>query len=179
MDRLLPDLGHSSLQVVDGTTVTAYASFWPDPSSFVGEFTHHFHLPPTHYPVDYVDEVRHDGYWMRRKAENELTLEGLDEQRIIASWEKLSTCDYDIRHWNCSDVTKFLILHSMDEKHHAQMEHSAKLTRADLHAIRSFTDVRLIVQYLATKDFIDTRPGDTLVIATEYNRIWREDEKTR
>ena len=169
---LLPDLGHSTLQVVDESGSETYVSFWPDPSTLVGTFTHHFHSPPTRFPPTYADEIDPAGRYMRRPSEESDIIEGLDEKRIVTGWKALSDSHYDIRHWNCSDVTKFLILHAMDERYYEFLEVAARLTVTDMTKISSFQQVRAIAQFLATRNYMSTRPSDVTHLARVYNRIY-------
>jgi hypothetical protein len=169
---LFPDLGHSTLQAIDSNRLETYVSFWPDPATLVGTVTHHFQPPPTRFPPSYATEIEPTGHYMQRPSEESDIIEGLDESRIVTGWRKLQDAHYDIRHWNCSDVTKFLILHAMEERYFEFMQVAARLTAADMSEISSFQQVRAIVHYLATRKYMDSRPSDVAHIARVYNRIY-------
>jgi hypothetical protein len=175
---LPPDLGHSALIVADENGGETYISYWPEPDTLVGMITHHFIPPPSRDPQSYDEEIDRDGHYMCRPAEQFDEIEGLDERRIVAGWQTLKDSHYDIRHWNCSDVTRFLILHAMDTKYFEEIQDAAKLALADLTEIRDFKQVRAIAEYLGTREFIDTRPSDVVYIVSVYRRLREIEQET-
>jgi hypothetical protein len=167
---LPPDLGHSALQVIGDSGLEAYVSFWPDPKTLAGAFAHRFAVPPSRFPLSYLEEIDPKGHFMRRPSAVSDCIEGLDETLIVRGWQFLRESHFDIRYWNCSDVTKLLILHAMDERYFVHLQDAARLTTADLSTISSVQEVRGIVRYLATRNFIDSRPDDVVHLVRVYNR---------
>ena len=171
---LPPDFGHSTLQVVDDESNETYVSFWPEPATLAGEFAHHFRVPAERFPSTYTVEIDPAGHYMRRPSDENDQIEGLDTARIASAWKFLAQAHYDLQHWNCANVTKFLILYAMDEKYFFHLEDAARLTAADMREISNFQQVRAIVRYLATRNVIDTRPDDVVHLVQVYNRLRTE-----
>ena len=171
---LLPDFGHSALQVIDDLGKETYASFWPGSTTIAGELTHHFVLPTSRYPATYLEEIDPHGHFMLRESERADKIEGLVEARILEAWEFLKSGSYDIRYWNCSDVTKLLILYAMDGAIFVRMQDAARLTVSDMRAVGSLQDLRAVLRYLATSTFIDSRPDDVVRLARVYNSVRAE-----
>ncbi len=176
--RRLPDLGHSSLQVIVSDGHETYISYWPELTGIIGMVTHHFHPPKQRDPSTIAEEIKADGDYMGRPPEERTEIEGLDETRIIKGWEVLRDSHYDLQHWNCSDVTRFLILHAMAAKYHAEIAESSQISLETLSEISNFQEVREVGEYLATRYFIDTRPGDVVLLANAYTRLRYIEQET-
>lgn len=169
--RTPPDFGHSTLQVIDESGKETYVSFWPELDSLYEKVSHLVHHRPLRYPPTYALEIDPDSAYMRREAERSDRLEGLSEERIVAGWRMLLGSHYDVRHWNCSNITRFLILYSMDPGYFLDLQEAAKLSRDAMTDISNLGDVAVLMETLATRGFIDSVPEDTVALAETYNAL--------
>ncbi len=171
MHRMPPDFGHSTLQVIDENGQETYVSFWPELDSLYEKVTHPVHPRPQRYPSKYAMEIDPELSYMRREAERSDRLEGLSEERIIGGWQMLRHSRYDVKHWNCSNITRFLILHAMDPAYFLDLQEAAKLSRDSMTDISNLGDVAALMEALATRGFIDSVPEDTVALAEAYNAV--------
>jgi hypothetical protein len=173
--RKPPDFGHSALQTSAPNGHMTYASFWPEPESLIGKLSHFLKEPPDRCPSDYTTEIDPDGDYLRRPADRIDQLDGLDETRIAALWPEMCSETYDVRTWNCSSLTRFLILRGMDRRYYERVKGASGLSIEDMEQISDFKELVAIVDYLACKSVIETTPGDVVKLAEAYQRVRSEE----
>jgi hypothetical protein len=95
-------VGHTSMQIGPST----YVSFWP--ASAAGKKD--VKIGESHeaaYPSSYSEDQKLEG----GRADDEITLGGLDEARMIQSWNELKERNerYNLKEHNCSTVVASLL----------------------------------------------------------------------
>lgn len=171
IDRhILPDFGHSSLEVVDeeGKSLV-YASFWPEIESMVGQAIQPFKHREIRNPVTYEAESHPDGGYMQRHADYLEPIVGLDEAQVWKDWMELHNAKYDLTSWNCSNVCKLLILRAMPPQEARILGERLAVMVEDLHQLQTQVEMFHAMRTLATSSFIDCRPEDVLCLVREYN----------
>lgn len=170
-DRIVPDVGHSALEITDGGgRQVAYVSFWPERESLIGELTRRVKPRKTRHPSCYAEESDPAAGFMQRPAEfMDRIAPGLDEERMAAAWQAIVESQYDFLHWNCSNVTRFLITRAMAPADYDAIQEAATLTGDDLRHISGPDGLREIFRYLATSRFIDCRPDDVRRLVHAFN----------
>ncbi len=171
-EGLRPDAGHSSVEVLtdDGTEI-AYASYWPEPGSLLGEVTQLMKPRPQRHPATYAQECDPNIGFMQRPADFTDTVEGLVEDTIVELWTVIEDTKYDLLHWNCSNISKLLILSSFDPVQREKLSAIAGCTPEDLTSIDKIQDPLERLRYLATSQFIDCRPEDVRRMIEAYGDL--------
>lgn len=82
----------------------------------------------------------------------------------------LKASEYDLRHWNCSNVCKFLLLNGINPRFHREILEAAACTPEELFHSEDPNDLLPRLRILATSPFIDCRPDDLRRIVGAYNK---------
>jgi hypothetical protein len=164
-----PDAGHSSLEVInDEGNLVSYISFWPEPESLIGHMTQILKPRAQRHPATYATECDVNNGYMQRPADHSDELYGLDEAVMVDLWTAIRDTNYDLMHWNCSNICKLLILSAIDPSYHKKLETAAVCSSEDLAKIASTEDFLEKLRYLATSPFIDCRPDDVRRMMEAY-----------
>lgn len=168
--RILPDLGHAALEVVDTEgQPLVYVSFWPEMESVVGQALQPFKKRQVRNPEQYDLEADTDGGYMQRHADYLETIIGLDEARIQRDWTELRDAKYDLTSWNCSNVCKLLLLRAMPPEIAREVGEKTAVQVEDLQNLQGEVEMFHALRYLATSSFVDCRPEDVLRLVRAYN----------
>jgi hypothetical protein len=167
-----PDAGHSSMEVFSETnSLMAYVSFWPAPTSLIGEITQLMKPRPQRRPSTYAQEIDPTIGFMQRPADFIDEVHGVDEEQVTEMWTAIEDTDYDLLHWNCSNICKLLLISSFDPCHRDQVAGAAGCTPADLFKIGAGEELLEKLRYLTTSPFIDCRPEDVRRMVEAYEKI--------
>jgi hypothetical protein len=168
--RILPDLGHASLEVVDEATGDAtYVSYWPEIESLIGEVTQVFKHRKRRHPASYAQESDPDDGYMQRPAEAHETLRGLDEGRILNDWVSLQDSKFDALTWNCSSLCKYLLLAAMSKEDYARVAPLADCSDEDTEDVTGGAALLDRVGRLSLSNFAECTPEDVFRMALAYN----------
>jgi hypothetical protein len=168
--RILPDLGHAALEVVDAEGKSlVYVSFWPEMESIVGQAIQPFKKRQARNPESYDVEADPDGGYMQRHADYLEPILGLEEGRILRDWAELGDAKYDLTSWNCSNVCKLLLLRAMPPEDARLMGDKLAMVVEDLKELDDQVEMAHALRYLATSSFVDCRPEDVLCLVRAYN----------
>jgi hypothetical protein len=175
-EGLMPDFGHAAMEVVDEATGRAtYMSFWPELESLVGVATRPWKRREKRNPSTYEEESDPEAGFMQRPADAIETLHGLNEARILREWQRLQDSEFHVRSWNCSNVSKYLLIRSMPPEDYARIADAASCTMEDMNQIRADDELQEVLRHLASASFIDCRPEDVLRMVIAYNeRVAKE-----
>jgi hypothetical protein len=169
-EGIMPDFGHAALEVVnEATGQTTYMSFWPELESLVGFATRPWKHRATRHPSSYAEETEPEAGFMQRPADFIETLHGLNERHILAAWAMIRDDEYHLRSWNCSNVSKYLLISAMTPEDYVRIAECAACTVEELKRVRDRENLREVLAYLTTSSFIDCRPDDVLRMAVAYN----------
>ena len=138
----------------------AYVSFWPEPESLIGQVTQILKARPQRRPATYEQEIDTEVGYMQRPSDFTDEVDGLDEETIVELWNTVQDTSYDLRHWNCSNICKLLIISSLDITEAEDLKLVTGCTPDDLDALHGTVDSLERLRYLATSQFIDCRPED-------------------
>ncbi|HEY3330423.1 MAG TPA: hypothetical protein VGK19_10410 [Capsulimonadaceae bacterium] len=111
-----PDIGHSSLFVEHDDGAETYISFWPEMEGLVGRLTYSFKPRTIRNAVSLEQESDPNGPYMQRPPDFSDSADGLDEDRMVAAWQSMLDLPYDLKRWNCSNVTRLLLLIAIDPR---------------------------------------------------------------
>jgi hypothetical protein len=172
LSGIRPDAGHSSLEVIDDDgDLMSYVSFWPEPESLIGQVTQLLNPRPQRHPSTYAMECDPGAGYMQRESDYNDELKHLDQMTIIELWTALEDTRYDLRHWNCSNICKLLILSAIDGTYHNSLEDAAGCSAEDLAKISGTEDFLEKLEYLTTSPFIDCRPDDVRRMTEAYGAL--------
>jgi hypothetical protein len=165
---VLADFGHSVMEVMQDGETRAYVSFWPEKESLVGELTHRWKPRATRHPTSYTQESDPNGAFMQRPAEIRDEIDGLNEATIIEGWQTLQESPYDFLRWNCSNMTRFLLVRAIAPDVFAAIRDAAKLSPKDMEHIQGIGDLREKIRYFATAPLLTCRPDDVHRLVQAY-----------
>jgi hypothetical protein len=169
LEGIRPDAGHSSLEIInDEANLVSYISYWPEPESLIGHMTELLKPRPHRHPETYALECDPSVGYMQRPSDHSDELHGLDEDIMIELWTAIRDTKYDLMHWNCSNISKLLILSAIDPTYHKNLETAAYCSPEDLQKISGPDDLFDKITYLATSPFIDCRPEDVRRMIEAY-----------
>ncbi len=170
-ERLMPDLGHSSLLVHDdsGAEEDIYCSFWPDMDSTIRRVISLWKNRTLRYPRNYAEESDPEAGFMQRPADHIVHLEGLREDRIRRGWAQFKDSEFDVISWNCSNVSECLLIAAMDRDRYNAIQNVVDCKLDDLDKARMDSDeMRSVLQYLAESKLIGCHPEDVHRLAAAY-----------
>lgn len=160
-EGLRPDAGHSSMEIItDSGAQLAYVSYWPEQESFLGEITQLMKPRPRRHPSTYSQEIDPTIGYMQRPSDYVDDVMGLDEEAMTELWSAIEDTKYDLRHWNCSNVSRALILCSFDTVHQKQLLDASGCSPKENAKIAQIKDPLEKLRYLATSQFVDCCPED-------------------
>jgi hypothetical protein len=165
---VLADFGHSVMEVTRDGETRAYVSFWPEKESLVGELTYRWKPRSTRHPTNYAEESDLHGAFMQRPAEYHDEITGLDEESIIEARQTIQNSAYDVRRWNCSNVTRFLLVRAMAPDAFVAIRDAAKLSPKQLQQIQGVGDLREKIRFFATASLLTCRPDDVRRLVQAY-----------
>lgn len=170
-EKVAPDLGHVSMEVVEDTTglVSAYVSYWPETDSLIGVTTHAVKPRQNRNPASYAQDSNPDDGYMQRPADFTITLHGLDEKKITTEWSYLYDSPYDFRHWNCSGMVKSLLLRAMSSDGYARVAPVADCDNDTLADVTDGADLLSRLRKMLISSVVECRPDDVLRVAAAYN----------
>jgi hypothetical protein len=180
-ERLMPDLGHSSLLVHDDTGIKEdiYCSFWPEMESPIRNFIRFWKNDQIRLPNNYEEESDPAAGFMQRPADSIVPVRGLQEERIRRGWEHIKHMPYDLTTWNCSNVSQYLLVAAMEQDRYDRIQHAVECTLADLERSQMDSDeIGSVLRYLATSKLIACRPEDVHRLAVAYDTTFSLTEET-
>jgi hypothetical protein len=162
-----PDIGHSAVNVAHSDGSQTYISFWPEMDGVIGHLTHPVKPRTVRNPTSYEIESNRNQPYMQRKADFVDSIDSLEEWRIAAGWFSIEDLPYDLTRWNCSNVTRLLILTSMDPSQLGAVLKKSDFRLEDLEAARPTELLRATVMEVAASKLFNSKPDDVrrLVIA--------------
>jgi hypothetical protein len=164
-----PDMGHSSLEIRDDSGNERYVSYWPETDTLLGRLLHPLKPRKQRNPETYEEEASPEAGFMQRESDSSEPVEGVDAERMYTAWCGLKDTPYDLPKWNCSTLTRFLIITSMNPELYGSIVSGSEYKEEELASGATIQNVGDAIRAFAASHLVDCCPEDVQKLVQAIN----------
>ena len=155
-----PDIGHSSIEIKAEDGKETYISYWPETETLLGRLLQPLKPRKQRHPSSYEEESSLEAGYMQRESDFSEEVPAVEISRLAVGWESIKETPYDLPKWNCSTVTRFLIITSMDPTFYGRIVSGSDYKEEELASGVTIENIGDVIRAFAASHLTDCCPED-------------------